>query len=295
MQDEKLINIESVRIPVVRDNYGILSDLGASIADEGLRHPITVWSDGTLISGSRRLRAMLLLGGKHKRTQAVFVDTIEDAAKRLLADNADEHHARPMKPTEIINLWTVLRHLDEPAAAHRRAAARRRGIELRRQTMAGKRPPGRTRGVSESYFLTVLGEPFGMSEATAARLWMLHKIATTPGDEDRRAAARQALANLDSGTSSVWAEYARLTSGRAPLVSKPKAEKTTGPEPASKQTAAWARALPNLEGLVAGLTELGPPNPELTWDQVGPVRARLVAARRDLEKIINKMKENNPT
>jgi hypothetical protein len=48
-----------------------------------------------------------------------------------------------------------------------------------------------------------------------------------------------------------------------------------------------------MEGLVAGLVELGPPNAELTWEQVGPVHARLSAIRRDLEKMIKQMKELN--
>jgi len=86
--------------------------LGASIRDDGLRHPITLWKDGTIISGGRRLRAYLLMD--MPRIQAVFVDNIEDAAKRMLADNEDDLLALPWKWSEVCRLWEMLRRLDAP-------------------------------------------------------------------------------------------------------------------------------------------------------------------------------------
>jgi hypothetical protein len=132
-----------------------------------------------------------------------------------------------------------------------------------------------------------------MSNTSAGRIWALYMLANTPTQpEDRREAARQALRDIDSGDRSIYGAYISLLGGRKTKTSRPRAApQPVTPEPAAKQAATWARSLPTLEGLVAGLVELGPPNADLTWDQVGPVHARLSAARRELEQIIKKMKE----
>lgn len=295
---EKMIRIESIRIPEVRADAPGLVSLAASIEKEGLRHPITVWADGTLVSGRRRLLAYVELVNSGRPeygvVPSVVVDNVEAAAKRLLADNGDEADSVSLKPSEVCRLWEVLRRLDEPAAARRLDEARRRGVELRKQTQNGNRKPGRSRsrGHGDEYLMTVLGEPFGMAEATASRLWAIHKLATSTGvADDRRAAAAQSLADLDAGQSSIWANYSRLVSGRVAPVSRVRIAAAAESAPAARQRAAWERTLPQLEGLTAGLTELGPPNPDLTWDQVGPVHARLMKIRRDLEKVIKSMKE----
>jgi hypothetical protein len=296
---ETTIHIGIVQAPDYRDAYGPVTDLAESIEAEGLRHPITVWPDGTLISGSRRLRVHSLLAGSpgksdYRKIRAVVVDTVEDAAKRLLNDNGDEGQSIPLKPSEICRLWEILRILDEPAAARRLTEARRQGAELRRQTRAGKRAPGRTnsRGKGDEYLMSVLGEPFGMSESTASRLWAIHRMAANPGlTDERRKAAAAALASIDAGESSIWANYSALVAGRPAPASLPRPVAAKTSAPASRQRAAWDRSMPQLEGLVAGLSELGPPSPDLTWDQVGPVHARLMKIRRDLEKIIKNMRE----
>lgn len=301
---EMTINIEAVRVPQLRETYGDLSDLGRSIEADGLRHPITVWTDGTLISGARRLRTHFLLAGQsanfatdYRRIRAVFVDTIEDAAKRMLIDNNDEVAARPMKPSEMCRLWEVLRQLDEPAALKRADAARRRGVELRRATLAGARKPGRSRsrGAAEEYVLATVAQPFGMSESTASRLWTVYAMANSlTVAPERRERARLALEAIDAGLSSISANYTALVAKRAtPLPRPAQAAPPVEVVPAARQLAAWSRSLPQLEGLTAGLVELGPPNPDLTWDQIGPVVAQLSTVRRSLEKIIKNMKKEN--
>jgi hypothetical protein len=291
---EHLINIESVLIPDVRENYGDLSPLANSIRFDGLRLPITVWKNGTLISGGRRLRAHFLLSGRYRNIPAVFVDNIEDASKRLLADNEYGELAVPMRPSEMARLWAFLRQLDKPAAVARAEAARRRGVELRRQTQAGQRPKGRVKQHAEDYVMATIAPAFGMSEATASRLWMVHTTATgVDVPEERRAHAVQALKDLDAGNSSIWASYINLIHDRpipaAPRIRVPEVREASPP---ARQLAAWAKSLPQLEGLTAGLVELGPANKELTWEQVEPVHTRLMAVRRELEKIIKQMREN---
>lgn len=296
---ERMVHVESLRIPQARQDYGSLAALCESIRTDGLHHPITAWSDGTVISGARRLRAYFLLAGDYLSIPTVFVSTIEEAAKRMLIDNQDTEAALPMRPSDMCRLWQVLRRLDGPAAVLRANEARRRGVELRRQTQAGKRKPGRNGNRSEDYQLAVISEPFQMSEATASRLWRIFSMATglLPVAPDRQDLARQALDSLDAGRSSIWASYAALVSTSAPPSLPPSAlnalNAPAGQVPAARQQQAWSKSLPQMEGLVAGLAELGPPHPELTWEQVEPVHARLMAVRRDLEKIIKKMRESN--
>lgn len=294
---EQLVDIEAaVRTPgPLRRNYGSLTALATSIRDEGMRHPLVLWKDGTLISGARRHRACLLLARPIQA--AVFVHTIEDAAKHLLGDNEDDYLALPWKISEMCRLWELLRRLDEPAAILRGDAARRRGVELRRQTQGGKRKPGRNPDHAADYQLSVLCGPFGMSATTAKRVWAIYSLAYGgAGDvyasDERRQLAREVMQLVDAGESSIYAGYSRLTVDRGPAP-RLKARPTEVLEPAAARTqlAAWDRSLPQLEGMVAGLVELGPPNPALTWDQVSPVYTRLMYARRELEKIINKMRE----
>jgi hypothetical protein len=294
MSAETMVNIEAVRVPDLRENYGDLTPLSGSIRFDGLRHPITLWTDGTLISGARRLRAHFLLSGRYRNIPAVFVDTIEDAAKRLLADNEPDELAVPMRPSEMARLWALLRQLDKPAALVRAEAARRRGVELRRQTQAGKRPPGRIKQHAEDYVMATIAPAFGMSEATASRLWTIHTTATgTDVAEDRRARAVQSLKDLDAGISSIWANYISLIHDRpTPSAGRIRVPEVRESAPAARQLAAWNKSLPQLEGLTAGLVELGPANKELTWKQVEPVYTRLMDVRRDLEKIIKQMREN---
>lgn len=286
---EKAIRTEGVRQTQIRESVGDLSPLVASLDTEGLHRPIVVWSDGTLISGRRRLMALLMLG--KERVPAIFVDTVEDATKRLLGDMQDTHLSLPMKWSEVARLWTLLRRLDEPAAAKRADENRRRGVTLRRQTQAGEREAGRSYKRSVDHVLELIVQPFDVSAATGARVEAIYRAATGP-DNDKRDLARELLRDIDDG-GPVWPAYQRLLGERPAPVTRPRPAVVTESAPAVKQRAAWNRSLPQLEGLVAGLVELGPPSPGLTWEQVGPTHARLMAVRRELEKIIKQMRESN--
>lgn len=289
---ETTIRVEAIRIARHRQNHGSCLALANSIRDEGQRHPVALWSDNTLISGERRAFAHLLI--EKPRIQAVFVNTLEDAAKHLLGDNQDDYLAMKPKWSEVCKLWQTLRRLDEPAAVKRADENRRRGVELRKLTQAGARQPGRSTKHSDDYVLTVVCEPYGISTATASRVEFVWRTANgiVEATDEQRALAREIMAEIDNGES-IWAGYQRLRGDRPAPVSRPRAVVPVEPAAAVRQTGAWARSLPQLEGLVAGLIELGPPNPELTWEQVGPVHARLTAVRREMEKMIRQMKEIN--
>lgn len=289
---EHKIKTEAVKVPGIRKEYGNLTALGESIRREGMHRPIVLWSDGTVLDGARRLRACILLG--REDIPAEFVGTIEEAVKALMPDPVNDELVRGMKWSEICRLWELLRNFDAPAAVARADAHRRRGVELRRQTQDGKREPGRAGGKtrSEDYALNLLAEPFGISGTTAKRLWAIHSMMTSATPADRREMAVQAMADIDAGNSSIWANYRRMVTGRAAPISQPPTADPAPPAPGDRQLTAWMRSLPELEGLTAGLAELGPPNPSLLWEQIHPAYVRLMAVRRDLEKIIKKMRES---
>lgn len=288
---ERKMPVQSVKVHKFRDSLGSCTKLASSLRTEGVRRPITVWQDGTVISGTRRLHAALLAGEDY--IPVVFVDTIEDAAKRLQADNEDDYLALPWRWSEVCRLWRTLRLLDEPAAKRRVDQARRRGVELRRQTSAGKRKPGRSNTRGDDYVANILGPAFNISGTGVRRIEAIYEasIGLSKVSDKRRQLAVQIMADLDD-SGNVWACYQRWLASRENLPAprlKPVAP--ADPAPTARQVAAWDKALPQMEGLVAGLVELGSPNPELTWEQVGPVHARLMVVRREIEKIINRMKE----
>lgn len=274
-----------------RDQYGDLRALTRSIQTEGLRHPILLWQDGTLIDGARRLRAHLLL--QMPSIPAVFVGTIEDAAKQLSVALDDDYLLRRMYWSEVCRVWELLRRLDEPAARIRADANRRAGVELRRATLLGKRKPGRMRSRGEDYFLSVVAPPFGISEATARRILITWNIATgrTDAEEERRRLAVEVLREIDLN-GNVWANYRRLLGEResAPAPRRRARPPEREAAPAQRQIDAYTKAASTMTGLIAGMVELGPPNEELTWDQIGPWYAQFCDVRRELEKMIKQMK-----
>jgi len=285
--EERQVRVEAVRSPRLRD-YGSVQTLSSSIVSEGLHRPVTLWSDGTLISGGRRHHAHLLLG--RRTIAAVFVDTIEDAAVRLLDDSRDGTAGRPWKWSEICRLWALMRKLDEPAAVGRLAAARQLAVKNRTLTKQGLRRPGREKARSDDYVLSVLRVPFGMSEANAGRLWAIYAISEGLRNPDRQKDAVESLRMIDAGEASIWACYKRLLHGQSTPLPRLAVAQPAQSTAAAQQLAVWERALPQLEGLTSGLAELGPPNPDLTWEQVSPAHVRLAAVRRNLEKIIKQMK-----
>lgn len=299
--EERTVRTETIRVRRHRDDNGSCLKLARSIEKEGLRRAVTVWSGGkydcTLISGERRLFAHMLL--KKETIQAVFVDTIEAAAKRMIDDAIDatvcgDSLAKQMTYSEMCRLWATMRLLDEPANALRRRAAKERGSDLRRKTRAGLRRPGRAAGRTEDYLLTVAAEPFGMSSASARRAERIYNVAlgVVEATADRAEKARALMKDLDARQISVWDAYTRLNDSRR--IYRPKQVEASGPATsARKQLSAWERGLPPLEGLIEGFVALGDPSPDLTWVELGPVHARLSAARRDLEKMIKRMKEIN--
>jgi hypothetical protein len=115
------------RIQVVdrhRVDLGDLSDLTASIAAEGLLHPVVVTNDGRLIAGQRRLEACRSLGWTE--VPVTFVGDVVDAAQVLRMERDENTCRKDMTPSESIRLGKALTKLERPKAeaAHREGSAR---------------------------------------------------------------------------------------------------------------------------------------------------------------------------
>jgi hypothetical protein len=244
--EETKVHIETISTHEIRKNVGVLTGLSKSLVAEGQRHPVTVWKDGTLISGFRRLRCHFPLSGGQNRTgfrhiNAVFVDTIEDAAKRLTLDMEDPECAHPMLPSDMCRLWALLRKLDEPAALKRAEMARRKGVELRRRTQAGERNPGRSKSRTDDYVLGIVAAPFGISAATARRIEVIFQTATgvIPADEKKRQQAAHLLDELDAGRATVWSSYQQLMGLKQKTPTPKKKAEPVESADVQRQIASW--------------------------------------------------------
>lgn len=283
-----LVRADSLRQTKTRSGLGSLTQLRASLLRDGFRHPICAWSDGTVISGERRLVAAIMAGADTVPVE--YVSTIEDAAKRLTEDNEDDYLTKPRTWSEVCELWEVLRRLDAPAAQQRRRANMQRGQELRRAVLAGKRKPGRASGRGQDYFLTVLAPPFGISDATARRIVCIHRAAKQMGPNSL---AAELMQGVDLHKGAVWKSYQRLL-GHNPdaphAPAKPKLLPQLPSAAAAQQLQALSSAEAHMAGMLAGIRALGPLNPTLEWSTLAPHHAALSEIRRGVEKLIKEMK-----
>jgi N6-adenosine-specific RNA methylase IME4/ParB-like chromosome segregation protein Spo0J len=109
--------IADIRVGARHRKYlGDLKPLAASIAENGLLHPIPVKPDGTLIAGERRLRAVQELGWA-----TVPVTVLEPTD--LLKAEADENTLRlDFAPSEAVAIADALRPVVEAQAKERQRA-----------------------------------------------------------------------------------------------------------------------------------------------------------------------------
>lgn len=87
---------------------GTIDTLAASIAVEGLRHPVLVMPSGDILDGKRRIIAARSLGWT--TIPAKHVVYVEDAARRIIA--AKDEHTLPRQLEEIIDQGLMLETLD---------------------------------------------------------------------------------------------------------------------------------------------------------------------------------------
>jgi len=97
-----------------RADMGDLTDLAASIATDGLLHPVVVTTEGRMIAGHRRLEACRSLGWTD--IKVTFIDGLVDAAQLLRMERDENTCRKDMTPSEKVSLGCALEELERPKA-----------------------------------------------------------------------------------------------------------------------------------------------------------------------------------
>jgi len=164
-----------------RADMGDLTDLAASIATDGLLHPVVVTTEGRMIAGHRRLEACRSLGWTD--VKVTFIDGLVDAAQLLRMERDENTCRKDMTPSEKVSLGCALEELERPKAKAAQAEGQRRGAEVT-NTGAVSVPPNENRkryDVREDVAPAV-----GMSTATYSRAKQLVTAANN-GDIEAKA------------------------------------------------------------------------------------------------------------
>lgn len=164
-----------------RHNLGNINALAASMALEGLRHPVLVTPAGHVLKGSRRVAAARLLRWEGIQTRPVA--TVEDALEAIAGQHDETSKARTM--SESCELGLAVELLD------------RRG-----------RPRKGQPGYDTTY---MVGTALFSSGSTYKRAKALFHAAHSQGTPAHVVdVAREALAEVDGGTLRVTSAYERV-------------------------------------------------------------------------------------
>ena len=167
-----------------RVDLGDIEDLAASIAADGLLHPIVVTNDARLIAGHRRLEACRMLGWG--QIPVTFIADVTDAA-RLLRMERDENTCRKdMTPSEKVSLGRALEELERPKARERQAEAGARNLPNAAPSFVRTNGTSDTGSTEKFDTREVVAPAVGMSTATYSRAKQLVTAAES-GDEQAKA------------------------------------------------------------------------------------------------------------
>jgi ParB-like chromosome segregation protein Spo0J len=124
-----MVEIASVKVTDRhRVELGDVSELAASIAMDGLMHPIVITTDCRLIAGHRRIEACKSLGWTE--IQATVIEQVTDAAQLLRMERDENTCRKDMTPSEKISLGRALEELERPKARERQGTRTDLGREL---------------------------------------------------------------------------------------------------------------------------------------------------------------------
>lgn len=115
------VALEDLRVGAAprRRRPGDIAALARSIDEVGLLHPIVVTPDLELIAGSRRLKAVALLGWRE--VPVTVAENLTTAEIQLRAENDENVCRLDLSPQEALEMRDRLLVLEQPAAADRRA------------------------------------------------------------------------------------------------------------------------------------------------------------------------------
>lgn len=111
-----------------RLDLGDITELAASIAMDGLMHPIVITSDRHLIAGHRRIEACKSLGWTE--IDATVIEQVTDAAQLLRMERDENTCRKDMTPTEKVSLGRALEALERPKARENQGTRTDLGREL---------------------------------------------------------------------------------------------------------------------------------------------------------------------
>ena len=157
--EEPIILVKATAIeigPRIREDIGDLNPLAQSIYELGLLHPILVTPNMTLISGLRRLQAMMWILGCINVPVRVLRN-LDDGVMALRAELDENIHRKNLTPFEAAKIGRQLEPFEQEAA-------RRRQSELNGKSLASAKLAEATQATGE--MLERVAAAVGMSKAT---------------------------------------------------------------------------------------------------------------------------------
>lgn len=283
---EVVLKVEAVRIEGRhRKDLGDIEALARSIERDGLINAITVTLDNRLLAGERRLAAYRLLG--RDKIEARVVDTLDDAVARLRIERDENTERKRMLPSELVALGRELERLESPKSLERKREAGRKGaaIRLGRPLVPGLSSAEDNPGTTESAVASALGT----SQGNYYRAKKVVEAASDPDrSEDQREIARQALADMDSGATSVAAAYKRVKVN-APV--RTGAPQSTTIAVARVQRRSISSAEAALSGICHGLSQIEELHQEITSEEAARWADSLWESRRTITSLIKLLRE----
>src|SRR5699024_8411891 len=181
-----------------RADLGDITELAASINDQGLLQPITITPEGVLVCGRRRLAAIQQLGW---RTVNVWVRSgISDRLGHLLAEQDENTHRKALNQIEAAALYRELKALMAEDAQRRQAASQFSTAHQPGTDGGGKFPPPSTeaKGKAREHAAAMIG---GASYKTLEKIDAMQRIADDPDQpETLREQVAAELSGIEAGS-----------------------------------------------------------------------------------------------
>ena len=181
-----------------RADLGDITELAASINDQGLLQPITITPEGVLVCGRRRLAAIQQLGW---RTVSVWVRSgISDRLGHLLAEQDENTHRKALNQIEAAALYRELKTLMAEDAQRRQAASQFSTARQPGTDGGAKFAPPSTEAAGKTRVQAAAMIPGGASHATLEKITAMQRIADDPDlPETLREQVAAELSGVEAG------------------------------------------------------------------------------------------------
>lgn len=195
-----------------RLGFGDTPALAASIGEVGLLQPIVTTTDGRLVAGERRLRAVRSLGWDRVPTHVVA--NLADASAVLKAERDENTCRKAMTPTEEASIYAALLEIEQAAARERQGE--RTDLAATSAEVRQKSAPQRAKSEAAK---ALGGSP--RRYETLDKVLEVKAAAEAPETpEPVRTEAKAALAEIDS-TGRVDGAYRRVKEAEQAVQRKP--------------------------------------------------------------------------